>query len=391
MNLLFDVIATQPNPTGKRHGGGKYGEIVLFRMIERGIHFSCVYTSEKWLNPEVKSRCEQAGIPMIDLTNSDIETVIKENQIDVLFSCLPDHFAHVTSCKVIGTIHGLRLIETPFDYIDQYYRHGKFKWRLWKQVKAEIDGSRRLRIHQKVEKMILKKNFNFVTVSNHSKYSILSQFPQLQEKDVKVFYSPSTSSCKLVQKKSEKAQKYFLMVSANRRDKNIVRGVMALDRLFSMNKLQDCKVIVLGYKKKTIPWWKRWIRKDGDFFFYSLQNKDRFEFKDYVSEEELDSLYANATTMVYPSLNEGFGYPPLEAMRYGVPVVASAVSAIPEVCGDAALYFNPFSVEEIMNRVLMIQNPDNYRLYSQRALDRYRFITEIQKRDLDALIDYILS
>lgn len=59
MKLLFDVSATQPNSSGKRHGGGRYGEIILFRMIERKLKFACFYDSSKWLNPKVKTACQK--------------------------------------------------------------------------------------------------------------------------------------------------------------------------------------------------------------------------------------------------------------------------------------------------------------------------------------------
>ena len=60
-----------------------------------------------------------------------------------------------------------------------------------------------------------------------------------------------------------------------------------------------------------------------------------------VKDEVLAEAYAQAKLFVYPSLNEGFGFPPLEAMSLGCPVLASRVSAIPEICGDAPFYFDP--------------------------------------------------
>jgi glycosyltransferase involved in cell wall biosynthesis len=66
-----------------------------------------------------------------------------------------------------------------------------------------------------------------------------------------------------------------------------------------------------------------------------------------VSDEVLRAYYANADLLVFPSLYEGFGFPPLEAMASGVPVAASRAASIPEVCGDGAAYFDPLSVEEM--------------------------------------------
>jgi glycosyltransferase involved in cell wall biosynthesis len=70
-----------------------------------------------------------------------------------------------------------------------------------------------------------------------------------------------------------------------------------------------------------------------------------------VSPEELASLYRTAACLVFPSLYEGFGLPPLEAMASGCPVAASSAGAIPEICGDAAIYFDPEDPDAIANGV----------------------------------------
>src|SRR6185369_2098261 len=67
----------------------------------------------------------------------------------------------------------------------------------------------------------------------------------------------------------------------------------------------------------------------------------------WVSDADLEGLYAAATCMVFPSLAEGFGLPVLEAMRRGVPVACSSTTALGEVAGDAALTFDPESVDAI--------------------------------------------
>jgi len=69
----------------------------------------------------------------------------------------------------------------------------------------------------------------------------------------------------------------------------------------------------------------------------------------YVSDAELSSLYRHAACFVFPSLYEGFGIPPLEAMAHGCPVVASSAASIPEVCGDAAVYFDPRDGQSFLN------------------------------------------
>jgi glycosyltransferase involved in cell wall biosynthesis len=74
-------------------------------------------------------------------------------------------------------------------------------------------------------------------------------------------------------------------------------------------------------------------------------------FPAWVSAEDLEGLYALAACFVFPSLYEGFGLPVLEAMRRGVPVATSDRSSLPEVAGDAALYFDPTDVDAIRGAV----------------------------------------
>ncbi len=89
----------------------------------------------------------------------------------------------------------------------------------------------------------------------------------------------------------------------------------------------------------------------------------------HVSDADLDALLGGARALIYPSLYEGFGLPPLEAMAAGVPVAASDATSIPEVCGDAALYFNGHEVAQIATALERIANEENlrYRLIAAGA------------------------
>jgi len=81
----------------------------------------------------------------------------------------------------------------------------------------------------------------------------------------------------------------------------------------------------------------------------------------FVNDDELSYLYRHATAFVFPSLNEGFGIPVLEAFACGCPVLASNSSSLPEVGGDAAIYFDPKSVSEIRNTVESVISDDSLR------------------------------
>lgn len=96
-----------------------------------------------------------------------------------------------------------------------------------------------------------------------------------------------------------------------------------------------------------------------------------------------------ASDFIYPSLNEGFGYPPIEAMKYKTPVIASPLSSIAEICGEGVLFFNPFSVEEIMNRMMMMMDTERHQKFAEKGYMQYLEIKRKQSIDLDNLIEYI--
>ncbi|PAJ77032.1 glycosyltransferase family 4 protein [Burkholderia ubonensis] len=75
------------------------------------------------------------------------------------------------------------------------------------------------------------------------------------------------------------------------------------------------------------------------------------KYAGYVSDEKLKALYQNAACFLYPSIYEGFGIPPLEAMRYGCPTLVGNAAALPEVCADAALYCDPYSTNDIAEKL----------------------------------------
>ena len=77
-------------------------------------------------------------------------------------------------------------------------------------------------------------------------------------------------------------------------------------------------------------------------------------FSGYVTDQELAGLYKNASLYVFPSLSEGFGLPPLEAMSHNLPVASSNATCLPEILGDAAIYFDPRNTDDMARAMLKV-------------------------------------
>jgi glycosyltransferase involved in cell wall biosynthesis len=136
---------------------------------------------------------------------------------------------------------------------------------------------------------------------------------------------------------------FILYAGAIRPHKNVVRIIEAFSALKSElqkeDQIPDLKLIIIGDDLSSHPRLRRTVVRSG------VQNDVRF--LGFVPIEVLRIFYDVAKVFVFPSLYEGFGLPPLEAMAHGTPVVTSTTSSLPEVAGNAALLVNPENVFEI--------------------------------------------
>jgi alpha-1,3-rhamnosyl/mannosyltransferase len=124
------------------------------------------------------------------------------------------------------------------------------------------------------------------------------------------------------------ATPYFLTVGVVQTRKNTLAAVRAIERLPSRVRLMVAGGFGYGAEETT-----EYVRRHG--------LDSRVEFVGHCNPAALDGLYAGAVGLLFPSLEEGFGFPVLEAMARGLPVIASNTSSIPEIAGDAALLFDP--------------------------------------------------
>jgi glycosyltransferase involved in cell wall biosynthesis len=121
---------------------------------------------------------------------------------------------------------------------------------------------------------------------------------------------------------------YFLTVGVVQTRKNTLTAVRAVERLPSSVRLVVAGGFGYGAEETT-----DYVRRQG--------LSERVAFVGHCDEAALDRLYAGAVGLLFPSLEEGFGFPVLEAMARGLPVIASRAASIPEIAGDAALLFDP--------------------------------------------------
>ena len=103
------------------------------------------------------------------------------------------------------------------------------------------------------------------------------------------------------------------------------------------------------------------ISEDRAVFEFTKKLAGRVTFTGHVSDQLLKQYYAFADILALPSFYEGFGLPPLEAMASGCPVLVSDAASLPEVCGDGAIYINPYDIDDIKNKLLMILTNEQLR------------------------------
>jgi len=160
---------------------------------------------------------------------------------------------------------------------------------------------------------------------------------------------------------------FVLYAGAIRPHKNVVRIIEAFSALKSElakeQQLEDLKLIIIGDDLSSHPRLRRTVVRSG------VQHDVRF--LGFVPIEVLRIFYDVAKVFVFPSLYEGFGLPPLEAMAHGTPVVTSNTSSLPEVVGNAALMVNPENVFEI-RRALQeaLLNPEVRMRMKQRGSEQ---------------------
>jgi glycosyltransferase involved in cell wall biosynthesis len=186
-----------------------------------------------------------------------------------------------------------------------------------------------------------------ITVSENSKKDII-EILHVPENKIQVTYEANSLSCPPLPENPIK-RPYILYVGQRFHWKNFILLLNVYCRSELLNKNFD--LVCFG------GW--DWTESEKEMIArFSLQDRVH---KNSGPDELLATYYAHASALVYPSLYEGFGLPVLEAMHYGCPVVASNRASIPEIGGDAALYFDPADAEMLEHVLIKVLNSEDIR------------------------------
>lgn len=403
MRILVDLSSAQPQGTVKVNGGGEYSVVVfkeLFFSLGEKDELEVVLNAQLGENVNLNSFIDENSIKVYKYESIDhFSKIISDNNFNQLF--LPICYHKYGQLKVDNSV---RVISAIHDLCDIYF-YGLLNVKYGKYPKLDnLNFLRRFRDSMKSKKRfdncieqhnkVLRLNDNqyIYTVTHYTK-STFSYFLDVENlDDVHVFYPPENHSesydeyCDdiVLDKYKLSKEKYFMLSAGCRWTKNNAIAIYALDKLFSNSKyselLDGFKVILLG----TDDLYKKYFEKN-------VVNKERFIFEDFVDNLTLEKLYKNAHMFIFPSVLEGFGQPPTEAMKYGTLSACSTSMSIPEVCSGAVIYFDPYDMNSIALAILKSFDREYADSIRRNAVERFEELQTRRKKDLQNLVSEIMN
>jgi glycosyltransferase involved in cell wall biosynthesis len=193
------------------------------------------------------------------------------------------------------------------------------------------------------------------TSSNNTKKDILSLF-KLKEDKIKTVYLPLADMFYDIPKIDREKENYIFYLSNHLPHKNLNTLLKAYGNLPQEIK-KKYKLVISGVPENFIK-----------------EKNPYIECLGQVEDRELIKLYMKASLFVFPSLYEGFGYPPLEALACGCPVLSSNAACMPEILGSAAVYFNPYDSDELSMKIIeLLNDKDRLDFMSEAGFKRAKF------------------
>ena len=211
------------------------------------------------------------------------------------------------------------------------------------------------RIRRDIDYSVVRSD-RIVTISEFSK-SEIHELLQVPEEKIDVVYSaPSIATgaadFQMVQERLKIQKPYLLYVGTIEPRKNLIRLIQAFDWLKREKQIPHQLILAGGGGWKTEE-----IHQAAE----TAQFGREIQFTGYLSPEEKNALYQNADAMVFPSLYEGFGMPPLEAMLFECPVICSDAASLSEIVGEAAELVDPLDVQAIADGIWHVLSNRDYR------------------------------
>jgi glycosyltransferase involved in cell wall biosynthesis len=211
-----------------------------------------------------------------------------------------------------------------------------------------------------------------LTVSEASKRDILHYFRIPDQKivvipnaiDERYNEAPAAEDIERVKERYQLNDPFVLYAGNIKPHKNLERLIEAF-HMFRRHEFEHVKLLIIGDEISKYATLRRTVHR--------LKLHKHVRFFGFVPDQTLAALYRLAAVFVFPSLYEGFGLPPLEAMASGAPVITSNVSSLPEVVGDAALLIDPYDPEAIADAMRRVLSDDVLRVQlRERGLVRAR-------------------
>jgi len=206
------------------------------------------------------------------------------------------------------------------------------------------------------------------TVSEASRADILRFYPATDPQkvhvvpnaiDAELLEDPGPEERERVRERYQIRGRFVLFAGNVKPHKNLERLIRAFARVRQQEGNEDLRLVVIGDDVSRYASLRRTADESGV--------RQDVRFFGFVPHQTLAALYRMATLFAFPSLYEGFGLPPLEAMACGTPVVTSRISSLPEVVGDGALLVDPYSEEEIAQAIARVLDDEDLR---QRLVER---------------------
>ena len=207
-----------------------------------------------------------------------------------------------------------------------------------------------------------------ITVSENTKRDLQAIFHVSSEKTTTIpsGLKPATNQGNNLQNKYSLPKQYFLTLGTLEPRKNLMTLIEAFE-LWCQKNNQPIDLVIAGRD----GWQAKKIHARAEQSPFTK----RIHLINYVAEADKSSLYTGAKIFIFPSYYEGFGFPPLEAMQYGVPVMAADNSALTEVSGDAAYYINAYNVNAIAQGINNLLQPAVAAWYRDRGHERIQNYT----------------